>query len=445
MKFLLSFALVLSPAGTVRASDIFRAAADRVEITPETGLRMWGYSSRKKPSETTLDPLFATILVLESGSDRIALVTLDLGRTFGLKSLDRIRSLVSMTAAVGQVFFLASHTHAGPVIEDRSAGEAPPDWERRALEKITLSIEKTVTRLTPARIGTGYGEAWIAHNRRRVLADGSVEMIWGNPTRTPTYPIDPRVGVIRIDDNEGSPLAVLVSFACHPVILGPDNLGYSSDFVGSMRRHVEESLGAETVTLFLQGACGDINPHFDKTPLQSGGLEALEREGINLGDEVVRIARSVATKVPSEASLKYRLTPLEFSQRWDLDKIGERLEKLVGPDRVDSYRSYFRGRIVCPVMTLIINREIAMMGMPGEPFVEFGLEFRARSPLKDAFLIGYANGHYGYFPTIRAAVEGGYGADGVVTRVEVGAGERMLDTAIVALQEMLGELKMVPR
>ena len=95
-------------------------------------------------------------------------------------------------------------------------------------------------------------------------------------------------------------------------------------------------------------------------------------------------------------------------------------------------------------MTILINDQIALMGMPGEPFVEFGLDFRARAPVPDAFFVGYANGYYGYFPTIRTAVEGGYGANSLTTRTEVGAGEAMLNHGLVKLYEMLGRLKDVP-
>ncbi len=79
--------------------------------------------------------------------------------------------------------------------------------------------------------------------------------------------------------------------------------------------------------------------------------------------------------------------------------------------------------------------------MPGEPFIDFGLSFRDRSPAQASFFAGYANGYFGYFPTIRAAVEGGYGAEGLVARTEVGAGEAMLDTALIRLYKLLGQLK----
>jgi hypothetical protein len=93
---------------------------------------------------------------------------------------------------------------------------------------------------------------------------------------------------------------------------------------------------------------------------------------------------------------------------------------------------------------VLINKRIALMTMPGEPFVEFQIDWRNRCPVRDAFFMGYANGSFGYFPTIQAASLGGYGAANTATFVEPGAGERMVDHARVRLYEMLGKLSDMP-
>ena len=84
------------------------------------------------------------------------------------------------------------------------------------------------------------------------------------------------------------------------------------------------------------------------------------------------------------------------------------------------------------------------MGVPGEPFVDFQIDWRNRCPVKDAFFLGYANGYFGYFPTIRAATLGGYGAANSSTWTEPGAGERMVEHAVVKAYELLGKLSDVP-
>jgi hypothetical protein len=81
---------------------------------------------------------------------------------------------------------------------------------------------------------------------------------------------------------------------------------------------------------------------------------------------------------------------------------------------------------------------------PSEPFVEFQMQLRAKSPLPNSFLLGYTNGYFAYFPTIAAAVRGGYGANSTVAITEVGAGERMLNTGLIAIYDMLGRLPAVP-
>ena len=111
---------------------------------------------------------------------------------------------------------------------------------------------------------------------------------------------------------------------------------------------------------------------------------------------------------------------------------------------IDFYAPEVKPRQDLPVSTVLINKRIAMMGMPGEGFVEFQMNWRDRCPVRDCFFLGYANGFFSYFPTIRAATEGGHGADNVWSRIEPGAGERMVDHALIKVYEMLGRLTDTP-
>jgi hypothetical protein len=211
-----------------------------------------------------------------------------------------------------------------------------------------------------------------------------------------------------------------------------------------MAGYVEENFEKAPICFFLQGAAGDINPYFDKTPVKEDADRLMKETGVQLGKEVVRVAREITTRTPEKPSLKYSLDTMNFDLRWDAEKIMPAIEKRLDEVTAGYYKRSLVSPIPCPVMTLLINDQIALMGMPGEPFVEFGIDFRARAPVEDAFFVGYANGYYAYFPTIRAAVEGGYGGNSLTTRTEVGAGEAMLNHALVKLYQMLGTLKTVP-
>jgi hypothetical protein len=103
-----------------------------------------------------------------------------------------------------------------------------------------------------------------------------------------------------------------------------------------------------------------------------------------------------------------------------------------------------RTEFAVPVSSCVLNREIALSAFPGEFFVEFQQTLRSRSPLRDAFFLGYTNGYFGYFPTIRAAAAGGYGAGDFSVHLEPGAGERLVDGALIQIYRLLGKLKDQP-
>jgi len=446
-RIVLLMILLCASAVVARAQTGLRAGVARTDITPPPGVELWGYSNRAGPATSTLDPLYARVLVLDDGRQSVALITLDLGRSFGPPQIARVRERVRREHHVNEVMFIASHTHSGPVIED-SYDDGPPEWERRALDRIADAIGEAHTRLVPARIGVALGQVVIGHNRRVVQTDGSVKMLWRNSTGQQSGMIDPTVGVIRVDDAQGNPLAILVNYACHPVIFGPDNLRYSADYPGAMARLVEAGFtGNQTsgpICFFLQGAPGDINPLMDKTPLAENAEEIKREVGEKLGREVVRVARTIRTEAAANAEVAYLSEELRFQNRWDLDKLRQMVNFAFPPAVAKRYQRYVTPEIVATVSTLVINKQIAIVGLPGEPFVGLQLLLKQRSPLPATFMTGYTNGYYGYFPTIGASVSGGYGANSFVTRVEIGAGERMVDRGIIHLYRILGMLKDKP-
>jgi neutral/alkaline ceramidase-like enzyme len=445
----LSLMVGFSAAGASAAG--LRAGAAKVDITPPTGLPMWGYFDRKTPSQGTLDPLYARVLVLEAGDPdqsgqvvRLALVALDLGRTFGPPEIAQLRERAKSASGISYVLVAASHTHAGPVILDEYEPGKTPAWESADLEKIANAIKEAATHLVSARLGSGYGETTIGYNRRRVNPDGTVTMFWRNPTRVPTAPVDSVVSVLRVDTEDGTPLAILVNYACHPVIFGADNLQYSADYPGVMTQTVEKEFDGKPLCIFLQGAPGDINVYDATTPLEQDAVRFRDSTGIQLGREAARVAKTVRTEDSADSSIQFVEDTMTFHLRWDHEKLRGALLAAFGPDFLKNYAPHILQEYPLPVATLLINKHIALMTMPGEPFVEFQMNWRDRSPASDAFFLGYANGYYGYFPTIQAATEGGYGAASSTTWIEVGAGEKMVNHALVRLYELMGRLTDMP-
>jgi neutral ceramidase len=424
----------------VAQAAALRAAVSKVDITPPTGEVMWGFETRTTPAKGALDPLYARVLVLEAGTQRLALVTLDLGRSFGPIATDEIRQAVRQSSGITCLLLSASHTHSAPGVQD-TYKKGVPAWERAAREKIKGAIKEAADHLADARIGSGTGVAYIGHNRLRVDADGKVGWFERNPTKIPTSPVDPTVTVVRVDAMDGKPMAVVVNYACHPVVLGEDNLQYSADFPGAMNRAVEQAMGG--MSFFLQGAPGDINPYFTQQPLEQDAAKMLAWTGEHLGAEAARVAKEIHTE-GGESSILSAEELVKFRLRWNPEQFHAALLKFLGPEAIEGYIDPAAKEFSVPLATVLINKKIAIATFPGEPFVEFQMNWRERCPVSTALLAGYTNGYYGYFPTIGAAVRGGYGAASAATWVEPGAGEWIVDRAVVNIEKMLGRLGDMP-
>jgi hypothetical protein len=227
--------------------------------------------------------------------------------------------------------------------------------------------------------------------------------------------------------------------------MGGDNYLYSADYVGTACRVVEDQL--KTKCLFLQGACGDINPYMDKTPLDQGGVEETRKMGQGLGELLAKTTTGTKTLTPAHPSLKFEQRQVAIRTRWDLDnpEVRETLTKAYGK-RFENYlsKSIQRNKLPCLLTTVLIDDDLALVGMPGEMFVEFQRALKKGSPVANTLLVGYTNGYYGYFPTLRDAAAGGYGGK-TATYAEPGAGERLTDQALITLYKMTNHLHDVPR
>lgn len=411
--------LLLAVANSAFAGDLTAGLA-RVEITPPVGFAMGGYAARQGPSTGVHDPLFATVLLLKADGVSVAIVSCDL-RSF---PSERIINLARERKLADHVLIAVTHNHSGPMTwEDKSWPSPRRSWFAETEDKILQAIEDASKKLFTARIAAGFGEIYLGHNRRKVSADGKATMFWRNAERAPTSPIDPTVGVIRIEDETGKPRAVIVNYACHAVVLGPDNRQISADYPGYLRQRIEQALPG-ALCLFTQGGAGDINPYMDKQPVSENGFREAEKMAGALADEALKVTRKLKPQANASAKLQATAEVKEFRDRWDATKT-----------------------VKAGLTTLLINQNIAIVTVPGEPFVDLQISLRDKSEIENTFLFGYtysAGGEWiGYVPTLKAATEGGYGA-GYNTRIEVGAGEAMIDRHIVNLFTMLGKLKKSP-
>ena len=440
----------------MNSKRVLQAGAGRVVMTPPIGIRMLGYTVQECVSESVERELLATALVLGDGQTKVVLIACDIAMIQS-PHVDRMRKQIGETLGIPSTHILinASHTHLGPTLPGWSAENSPEQAELQESYLITLEeslievAKKANDRLQAARIGAGKGSAPIGINRREKLHDGRI-VIGENPSGA----VDHDVGVIRLDDLSGNPIATVMIAAAHTVVLGPKTSQLSPDYVGPAREIVESATGAPS--LFLQGAAGNVNP---RCGIGSGGVEQyddLRRLGAMLGGEVLktwsqirlhnqhgprRIVQSVATvsvwdyeSLPEacvehfeveEQCMTLSMAPLparhtaeeklaECQQQLDEARLGgtagavnvaERLvqwAKLV-LSAIDSGESP-KQDLIC--WALKIN-DIGIVAVNGEPFAELALEVKQRSPVAQTFFLGYSNGCLGYLPTPQAFDEGG--------------------------------------
>ena len=148
----------------------YSAGVARIDITPPVGHEMGGYTARKHGSTGIHDRLYATVLVIESGDNSIALVTCDL-RSF---VSTRVGELAKQRFGIKNTLIDVSHDHSGPL-----TWELRSPWYAQAEDRMVQAIGKAKSALFPATLQTSTGKIYLGHNRRKII-DGKGVMWWRN-------------------------------------------------------------------------------------------------------------------------------------------------------------------------------------------------------------------------------------------------------------------------
>jgi neutral ceramidase len=145
--------------------------------------------------------------------------------------------------------------------------------------------------------------------------------------------------------------------------------------------------------------------------------------------------------VPKQPSIQTKVNRFKFGSRIDFKNplLMALFERAFFPELVRNYAEEFAGGIEPELTTVLLNDELALVGGSGEFFCNHSKGLKQRSYVNDTLFFGYCNGHHMYFPTIEAASEGGYGGDATVSPVQIGAGEQMMNQALINIYTMLGK------
>ncbi len=391
----------------------WQAGAASADITPDTSLWMGGFAARTEPSQGTARPLHAKALALRAGAGAPAvLLTVDLlGVTAGISM--RVAHALKQAHGVERADLLinASHTHCGPVVDEQLSVAydlSARQWDQ--IRRYTQWLEgrladvagEALSRLRPARLGYGVGEAAFAANRRVQF--------------TPDGPVDRSVPVLRVEREGGGLLAIVFGYACHNTTLQASFVQYHPDYAGVAQAALEQRHPG-AVALFVQGCGADANPK------PRGTIELVEAHGTALADAVDRtLVGSVEPLTPSLRT-RYGVVELPF-----IDAAGRKtwLEQLtIEPVYLQRYARLMEARVRAdgrlpaaqpdPIQTWRLGRDLALVALGGEVVVDYALRLRGDHPDLRIWAAGYSNDVFGYVPSRRVLAEGGYeGGDAMV-------------------------------
>jgi neutral ceramidase len=398
--------LLIGFLGAQARADGLQAGAAQADITPPVGGPMWGFFDRKNnPTTGIRDPLQARALVIAAGADRMALVSLDLGRGPTRDITASLRKRLKDAVGIEHIFLVGSHTHCGPVLE---RNDVPPErpYVKELENKLFDLVVAAAKALQPARLGIGTKQVSLNVNRH---------------SKQPNAPWDRTMLVLRVEDARGVPIAHAINYAAHATILGSKEMRWSADWPGAMAALVEQETAVPC--LFLQGAAGDltINRALGNTPEIFGQLVA---------KEALSIIPKIRCEPAPAATLQFAEEDFTFASR------RPRTGAAVGSVTSSFYEREFASGVRPHLSIALLNGRIGFVGVSGEFFCAHALHLRERARLDHLFFLGYCNDHQMYFPTIEAVAEGGYGTESSSAPSELGAGERVMDRALIDLNKM---------
>lgn len=438
------------------------AGVARADITPPVGIAQMNWGSQSHILSERNDPvgLVATALVLSDGKTQFAMVDIDRLFVNGLEpSIERAARLTGIPAE--NIRLGATHTHAavvvsaakGPAGIDLSEYQAAVErYDNYLMDQIVGLIVEAHSKLEPAHIFGDRGEGRININRRVRGSDDGPPAVGRNPDGF----VDRELVVFRIDDAQGKPLAVIANFQCHGTVMAYANKAISADWIGMVRRVVEDALPTAHC-LFFQGAAGNQGPIEGFT----GDLAVAHRLGAILGHSTSAVALGIETvqRVPTLEGF-VESTAYQAKQHWrvqgprssDLLRVSKVIElprreyteqEISGMEsrlndairkaanaratkdpwqmhQADARVRRFRDLLEKwkqPVDESPIEVEVeiwrigdvAIVSMPGEPFAEIGVEIKKASPFPFTMFCGYSDGTGGdYMPISCEYDQGGY-------------------------------------
>ncbi len=432
----------------------------RTDITPQTAVSLAGYFNMRM-WDKILDRLEARAVVFKQDRKFAGIINLDLVSAAQIL-IDRVWEKISDLTMFSKknLIFCATHTHTGPEIR-RNDWPGSPECIEQIAEAISQALRNAIDDLQPVD-GMVQGETYdnrFCFNRRYWMKNGSVVTNPGkfnenilHPEGT-TDPVIPMVGIKR----DGKLALLIANIVNHSDTIGGN--GVSADWPGFTRRIIESQMTAGSMFVPLIGCAGNIN-HFDvASSLDQTNYSEAERVGSGIAATI--IAAMPGLKPCCEKTLEnqfrecfcpaHEISDAEYNEavatieKYKDEPDAGNSSDITSEDlaqKVPKVLKYFAQQLIkvrdegknanFPLPGIFLNG-VAIIGVPGEPFAEIGLEIRNKlfSDCRTLIAAHGPTGHTmlggGYIPNFWNYNRGGYETQPRSNPFSVNASELLLD------------------
>lgn len=387
-------------------------SVSRVDITPVMDVFMDGYGARNGLSKGVHDSIYANSLLLKDNGSSFLILSMDI-LSIKREKADEIKQKIAAKYGLsGQnILIHATHVHSGPALAAKLSRGCIEEYVKFFDEQVMKSVDMCFKDTKTGTLYYGEGETYIGMSRRQ-RAGGEVRL-----APAPDVPVDRKLSVVVIKDKNEKIAAVIFNCACHPATMGGDNYLISAEFPGVARKVIEESFPGST-SLFIQGACGDINPAVISkgSEYRQAYFSDVEFSGKILANDVSQVIKYGLKKVEPSFGFHIRSLTLPIGE-YRMEYFREMAES--GQEYRRKYGKYMLEKIEKGEETKEVKYDLGiirlasnlkMITFEGEVCSEYGVWIREFEPLVNIMIAGYSNGHKSYLPTKRILHEGGYEA-----------------------------------
>jgi neutral ceramidase len=417
-----------------------QVGAAKVDITPsaDAALPMSGYADRKGGFKGIHDHIYTRAIVVSDGTKLATIIAWELiGVPNAAWEVLSQRIAQEIGIPVEYQLIAAVHDHSAPAPFGMYGNDSPKSgaYTKQVEDATVEAIRRAKENLQPAKIGIGNGKAYVNINRREY---SSAEGWWLG--YNPEGPSDKTVTVIRFDALSGKPIALLINYAVHAVVMGGENYQVSGDLAGATSRYVEnhyrgapedaprsdagvaiqlrpEETSNQVVALWTSSAAGDQNPISLARGSDFAMVDAL---GKILGEETVRVAAGIHTTDQARIWGKQQVVTCP----------GRKLEP--GPVPRKEY-SWWDSDPVSIRLALILINDIALAGVSGEVMTMIHEHLKQQSSLGHTVMVTHANGSSGYIPDDAAFERVSY--EITTSRLKPGCAENAIVNGFLKLME----------